>query len=107
MRLFADESWGSSGKAFAVDGLRPLVGVPFFDFGSGSWRAVTTEIGVEDFGVPERGVPSPDLGFGGGGFHSAFSLRWTGRCLERIDWTGGAYLEGIGGGLGGGDSACC
>ena len=93
-----DESGGGGGRALVAEtGLRPLVDVLFLFFGIVSCRAVVADVGVdESFGVAERGVPSPDRSRGTG-FHSGLSTRCTGRCLDKIDWTGGAYRAGIGG----------
>ena len=72
-----------------LDGLA-VVGVD--DFGSGIRRAVDAEVGVADGGV------SPDLARGGGGVHSAFSVRCTGLRRDKIDCTGGEeYLAGMAG----------
>ena len=76
-----------------------------YDVRSGVPLDVVAEDGVELL----FGVADSDrflvLARGGGWVHSIFSIRWIGLRLDSIDCTGGAaYLLGIGGGLGGGDS---
>ena len=76
-----------------------------YDVRNGVPLDVLAEEGVEAlFGVADSDRPLA-LARGGGWVHSIFSIRWIGLRLDSMDCTGGAaYLLGIGGGLGGGES---